>query len=184
MVKFTNVSILAVDAGQFLSCKTRSHNHPLARLVFIIGFGFYFCKFCGEQFRLNCPLEPNDFAWGTRDCKCLPSKIMHTACLGLRLGQWGCHFWNLHQILHLHGVPHFSLSCHGCCAMTLHSVGGVILHPKEQFSLNCSCTPTQPNMQRAVQPELLFSVMLQWHAPTSSSRAVQAELLHTLDDVQ
>ena len=156
MVKFTNVSILAVDAGQFLSCKTRSHNHPLARLVFIIGFGFYFCKFCGEQFRLNCPLEPNDFAWGTRG-RCLR---MHTACLGLRLGQWGCHFWNLHQILHLHGVPHFSLSCHSCCAMTLHSVGVVIFAPKGavqaellipktqlfcmgcgqwgQFSLNCS----------------------------------------------
>ena len=51
-------------------------------------------------------------------------------CFGLRLGQWGCHFWNLHQILHLHGVPHFSLSCHSCCAMTLHSVGVVIFAPK------------------------------------------------------
>ena len=151
MVKFTGVSILAVDAGQFLSCKTRSHNHPLARLVFIIGFGFYFCKFCGEQFRLNCPLEPNDFAWGTRDCKCLPSKIMHTACLGLRLGQWGCHFWNLHQILHLHGVPHFSLGCHSCCAMTLHSVGGDSA-PKE-----------------AVQAELLLHTDTTPHANSSSA---------------
>ena len=45
----------------------------------------WFCM--KQQFSLNCSkvasLEPNDFAWGTRG-RCLR---MHTACLGLRLGQ-------------------------------------------------------------------------------------------------
>ena len=84
---------------------------------------------------------------GHKGLQALAVKRMHTACLGLRLGQWGCHFWNLHQILHLHGVPHFSLGCHSCCAMTLHSVGVVILHPKEQISLICSCTPNKCPIQ-------------------------------------
>ena len=77
-------------------------------------------------------------------------------CFGLRLGQWGCHFWNLHQILHLHGVPHFSLGCHSCCAMTLHSVGVVILHPKEQISLICSCTPNKCPIQIHLDRQIIL----------------------------